>query len=81
MKTGKCSFETGYSCCVLVKNMQVSRYAFLRNRGGLVHVLFKKFAFVTHTHPFNGPLSGTTRVGRYQKGKTKLDFTEARDSE
>jgi len=24
----------------------------------------------THnTHPFNGPLSGTTRVGRYQKGK------------
>ena len=24
----------------------------------------------THTHPFNGPLSGTTRVSRYQKGKT-----------
>ena len=23
----------------------------------------------THTHPFNGPFSGTTRVGRYQKGK------------
>jgi len=35
----------------------------------------------TDTHPFNGPLSGTTRVGRYQKGKTNLDFTEARDSE
>jgi len=35
----------------------------------------------THTHPFNGPVSGTTRVGRYQKGKTNLDFTEARDSE
>ena len=35
----------------------------------------------THTHPFNGPLSGTTQVGRYQKGKTNLDFTEARDSE
>ena len=35
----------------------------------------------THTHPFNGPLSGTTRVIRYQKGKTNLDFTEARDSE
>jgi len=32
-------------------------------------------------HPFNGPFSGTTRVSRYQKGKTKLDFTEARDSE
>jgi len=35
----------------------------------------------THTHPFNGPLSGTTRVSRYQKGKTNLDFTEARNSE
>ena len=35
----------------------------------------------THTHPFNGPFSGTTQVGRYQKGKTNLDFTEARDSE
>ena len=35
----------------------------------------------THTHTFNGPFSGTTRVSRYQKGKTNLDFTEARDSE
>ena len=35
----------------------------------------------THTHTFNGPLSGTTRVSRYQKGKNNLDFTEARDSE
>jgi len=35
----------------------------------------------THTHMFNGPLSGTTRVSRCQKGKTNLDFTEARDSE
>ena len=34
-----------------------------------------------YTHPFNDPLSGTTRVSRYQKGKTNLDFTEARDSE
>jgi len=34
----------------------------------------------THTHQFNGHLSGTTQVGRYQKGKTKLDFTEATDS-
>ena len=35
----------------------------------------------THTHTFNGPLSETTRVSRYQKGKTNLDFTEARESE
>jgi len=32
-------------------------------------------------HPFNSPFSGTTPVSRYQKGKTNLDFTEARDSE
>jgi len=41
--------------------------------------------FVCHpfdtTHPFNGPLSGTTRVSQYPKGKTNLDFNEARDSE
>ena len=35
----------------------------------------------THTHTFNGPLSGTTRVSQYQKGKTNLNFTGARDSE
>jgi len=35
-----------------------------------------------HTHTsVNGPFSGTTRVSRYQKGKTNLDFTEARDGE
>ena len=33
------------------------------------------------TRAFNGPLSGTTRVSRYKKYKTNLDFTEARDSE
>ena len=32
-------------------------------------------------HPFNGPFSGTTQVSQYQKGKTNLDFTEARNSE
>ena len=31
--------------------------------------------------PFNGHLSGTTRLSRYQKGKTNLDFTAARHSE
>jgi len=35
----------------------------------------------THTHPFNGLLSRTTWVSWHQKGKTNLDFTEARDSE
>jgi len=36
---------------------------------------------IIYTHMFNGPLSGTTRVSRYQKGKNNLDFTEARDGE
>ena len=31
--------------------------------------------------PFNGLFSRTTWVSRYQKGKTYLDFTAARDSE
>ena len=31
-------------------------------------------------HTFNGPLSGTTQVSRYQKGKTNLGFTEVRGS-
>ena len=35
----------------------------------------------SHTHPFNGPFSGTTQVSWYQKGKTNLDFTGARGSE
>jgi len=35
----------------------------------------------THIHLFNGHFSVTTRVSRYQKGKTNLDFTEARVSE
>ena len=40
----------------------------------------------THTttttlQPFNGLFSRTTWVSLYQKGKTNLDFTEARDSE
>jgi len=36
---------------------------------------------INHLLTFNGPLSGTTLVSQYQKTKTNLDFTEARDSE
>jgi len=46
-----------------------------------IFVLFKRLYICTHTHPFNGPLSGNTQVSRYQEGKTNRDFTEARDSE
>ena len=37
--------------------------------------------YVLLLQPFNGLFSRTTWVSRYQKGKTNLDFTEARDSE
>jgi len=47
-----------------------------------IQIGWKKFRqLVPHTHAFNGPFSGTTRVSRYQKGKRNLDFTGARDSE
>jgi len=40
----------------------------------------RKYQGNIHTQQFNGPLSETTRMSQYQKGKTTLDFTEARDS-
>jgi len=44
------------------------------------HIWFLYTSHKTHTHPFNSPLSKTAQVSRYQKCKTNLDFTEARDS-
>ena len=41
--------------------------------------LFAMVQLMPHTHPFNGPFSGTTQLGQYQKSKTSLDFTEARE--
>ena len=55
------------------------------NRSNHQSIINRSFTWNTthssHTHPFNGTLSRTTWVSRYQKGKTNLDFTEARDSE
>ena len=40
------------------------------------------YPICTHTHTrLTALFSGTTQVSWYQKGKTNLDFTEARDSE
>jgi len=47
----------------------------------LLLLLVLQILLLLLTHPFNGPFSGTAQVSRYQKGKTNLDFTEARDSE
>jgi len=43
--------------------------------------MYERHCINTYIHPFNGPLSGTTQVSQYQKGKTNQDFTKARDSE
>ena len=51
--------------------------AYFQSFGGIIINSHKH----THMRPFNHPLSRTTRVSRYQKGKTNLDVTEARDSE
>ena len=52
------------------------------HRGAQYHRLHPdEYNTHTHTHSFNGPFSGTTQVSQYQKGKTNLDFTGARDSE
>jgi len=40
-----------------------------------------KTTTTTTLHLFNGLSSRTTWVSRYQKSKTNLHFTEARDSE
>jgi len=64
-KQVKNHFRVSSECYCLKTRMQHSMFYSLR----------------THTHPFNGPFSGTTRVSQYQKCKTNLDFTEARDSE
>ena len=42
--------------------------------------IFKYHTYI-HINPFNGRLSGTSQVSRYQKGKTNVDFNEARGSE
>jgi len=56
-------------------------YTWIGNDGKYLWPLIATVFWNMHTHPFNGPLSRTTQVSRYQKGNTNLDFTEARDSE
>jgi len=52
---------------------------FLEDRGRIP--AFEANFLSVHTHTFNGNFSETTRVSRYQKGKTNLDFIEARYNE
>jgi len=77
-------FSCHLECCHRLQYFHlktVTRAASIKNFQCFVGWLKLTALSTWTTHPFNGPLSGTTRVGRYQKGKTNLDFTEARDSE
>jgi len=68
------------SCNSITNSIIVIRKKFISNEKCDFTFLAQK----THTHTthtFNGPLSRITWVSRYEKGKTNLDFTEARDSE
>jgi len=42
--------------------------------------MFSKWKYL-QLQPFNGLFSRTTWISQYQKGKTNLDFTGARDGE
>ena len=46
-----------------------------------IEQIFAMLELLLLLQPFNGLFSRTTWVSRYQKGKTNLDFTGARDSE
>ena len=63
------------------KNYLAQRAVPLSVQTRYMRLLLTVRTYATHTHPFNGPLSGTTQVSRYQKRKTSLDFIGARDSE
>jgi len=57
-----------------IRQTQLSALLFL-------HTVYSYTTVSQTTHTFNGPFSGSTQVSRHQKGKTSLDFNEARDSE
>ena len=60
----------------------LASFPFVLLRLGCLHLTYiKSQQELLLLHPFNGSLSRTTQVSKYQKGKTNLDFTEARDSE
>jgi len=63
-----------------VKNWVVGCCCQISFNSAVIIIIIPKWNKV-HTHPFNSPLSRSTKVSRYQKGKANLDFIEARDSE
>jgi len=76
--------HSGLQYTITEKSVPVSqqRQTSLLRNADVVFTFTRNYATKNRTpHPFNGPLSGTTQVSQYQKGKNNLDFTEARDSE
>jgi len=66
-----CSIQT-MSCKLLLNLVECIRAKSEAENGNVSHV--PQWYTHTHTHTFNGPFSGTTRVRRYKKGKTNLDL-------
>jgi len=64
---------------VISKIFSACLFVFVSNR--LLLLMIGAHCTHTHTHLFNCPLFRTTWVNGYQKEKTNLDFTEARDNE
>jgi len=61
-----------YSLCFMWQyycHAYLCRVVYLPNIYTLSQDKAKSIKTNTHTHPFNGPFSGTTKVSRYQKGK------------
>ena len=82
---GRCEWWVSLACAVYSRGNAGPATAWRHTRAGArttTHWNTVGFHLSIHlTVPFNGPSSGTARVSRYQKGKTNLDFTNARDSE
>ena len=71
----QCVYSTHFVNEIININCQTTQHR--------VIILFDILIYLRQTdrYPFNSPLSGTTQVSQYQKGKINLDYTKARDSE
>ena len=78
-----CVLLQHYLICLMHKDASTDTLSYMFTVVQVVQEVYlsQSMHSTTHTHPFNGSFSGTTQVSRYHKGKTTLDFTEARDSE
>jgi len=71
------TFHTTDRRIALTRPLLYAELDYCNTRG----IRYWPYSLPVYTHTFNGPLSGTTQVSRYQKGKTNLDFIGARDTE